>query len=157
MTATSTLSARFDVHSKSAEAQQRLTTVASVALAPIGAVMAPMPLALEVPAFTDHAVWDGHQTWMPDSALRAQEVSDLLSGVMSAPQARAFVEATGVRWLIADCPSNGVQMFACLGPDGTCIHRFGCVDIALLTGRHATQPGWLNRTGAAVPLLPSPL
>jgi hypothetical protein len=97
---------------------------------PPGAVIAPMPLALEVPAFTDRQVWDGHQTWTPDPTRPAQAAA-FFGGAMAAAQARAFVLGTGVRWVLADCPTAEATL-ALLSPVLQHVRRFGCVAVAEL-------------------------
>jgi hypothetical protein len=94
---------------------------------PRGAVIAPMPLALEVPAFTDREVWDGHQTWTPDPTRPAQAAA-FFGGAMGATQGRAFVLGTGVRWVLADCPA-GQTTVALLGPVVQRVRYFGCVAV----------------------------
>lgn len=96
-----------------------------------GGVLAPMPLSLQVPAFTDRSVWLGHQVWTPDPNRLAQ-VADFYAGTLPPPAAQAFVRRTGVRWVVADCAS-APGTIARLAPMVLAVHRFGClvaIDIA---------------------------
>jgi hypothetical protein len=90
-----------------------------------GAVLAPLPLALEVPAFTGREVWDGHQIWTPDPT-RPQQVAALYGGSLSGPQSVALVQRSTVRFVIADCASS-TALRAKLAPITASIRAFGCV------------------------------
>ena len=89
-----------------------------------GAVLAPMPLSLQVPAFSDREVWVGHQVWTPDPTRLAQ-VAAFYAGTMSPPAAQRFVRATGARWVLADCDA-AAGTIARLAPMILAVHRFGC-------------------------------
>jgi hypothetical protein len=93
-----------------------------------GGVLAPYPLSLEVPAFTDRAVWDGHWAWTPDPTRPAQ-AAKFYAGHMTPAHARAFIDRTAVTWVIAECP-GGADEIRSLGNLVTTVHRFGCVDVA---------------------------
>jgi hypothetical protein len=90
-----------------------------------GAVLAPLPLALEVPAFTGREVWDGHQIWTPDPT-RPQQVAAFYGGSLSGPQSIAFVRRAKVRFVIADC-SSSTALRTKLAPVAAAVHAFGCV------------------------------
>jgi hypothetical protein len=95
-----------------------------------GGVMAPLPLALAVPAFSGRAVWAGHQVWTPDPSRPAQ-LGAFYSGALSSLQAQAFVRRAGVRWVLADC-SSATATIARLEPLVSAVHHFGCVAVIRL-------------------------
>ncbi len=106
---------------------------------PPGPVLAPMPLALTVPAFSDRAVWVGHQVWTPDHAARMAQAAAFYAGAMSRPAAEAFVQRTRVRWVLADCASS-VRVIAQLSSATARVHRFGCVTL-IQVSEHPVERG----------------
>lgn len=94
-----------------------------------GSVLAPLPLALTVPAFSGRGVWAGHQIWTPPS--RSEQVGAFYAGAMTATQAQALVTRTGVRWVLADC-GTAPSIIAELAPLTATLNRFGCVAVIQL-------------------------
>ncbi len=106
--------------------------LAYLARHPRGGVLAPpLPLALEVPPFSGHPVWDGHQVWTTDVS-RSPRAAAFYAGLMRPPQARAFVTSTGVRWVLFDCPVNRAALSSLL-PLVTHVQRVGCAAVAALS------------------------
>jgi hypothetical protein len=96
-----------------------------------GPVLAPYPLALEVPAFTDRAVWDGHQAWTPDAAQRDAQADALFAGQMHGAAVSTLLRAARVRWLLIDCDSPP-SVRRELAPLASVVHRSGCALVVRL-------------------------
>ncbi len=68
-----------------------------------GGVMAPVNLAALVPYRSGHETWVATPSWSPDFGERAAAVANLFAGRLTPPDARRFVEQSGVRFVLADC------------------------------------------------------
>jgi hypothetical protein len=96
-----------------------------------GAVLARDYLGSTVPPFTGRHTWVGEFTWTPQYVLRSTLAERLMAGRMSPLQARGFVSATGVAFVLSDC-RKPAQLAAALGPMVSSRHQFGCASVYVL-------------------------
>jgi hypothetical protein len=73
----------------------------------------------------------GHGSWTPAFGERAVLAERLMRGDVSAGKARAFVRATGARFVLADCGADR-RVESLLAPLVAHIHRFGCAHVLTL-------------------------
>jgi hypothetical protein len=99
--------------------------------APAGGVLADELLSIAVPAQTGRPVWVGHEFWSRDYLPRARAVSAVFSGQLTPGSARALVEGSGARLVLADCGQTGAVAPA-LRPLAASMHRFGCATVYVL-------------------------
>jgi hypothetical protein len=90
-----------------------------------GGVLAREPLGSAVPAFAGRKTWVGHPQWTPDWGRRAALADALFRGRFGAAAARRLVEATGARFLLADCHASA-NLGRLLDRMVTSTRRFGC-------------------------------
>jgi hypothetical protein len=90
-----------------------------------GGVLAREPLGSAVPAFAGRRSWVGHPSWTPDWPGRAALADRLFAARLDATAARALVQGSGARFLLADCGSR-VDMRRLLGSLISGTQRFGC-------------------------------
>jgi hypothetical protein len=94
-----------------------------------GGVMTRSYLGALVPGATGRHTLVGDCLWSePNCVQRLVTVRSLFTGKMSATAARAFVRASGARFLLADCrPTTNVGRL--LRPLITSVHTFGCARV----------------------------
>jgi hypothetical protein len=94
-----------------------------------GAVMTDPVYGSMVPAFTGRRVWNGHFSWTPNAQARDILSLQILSGRLSAKQARAALERTGAKFLLTSCafPPEAVQRR--LGNVVTPMRTFDCAGV----------------------------
>jgi hypothetical protein len=104
-----------------------------------GGVLAREPLGSAVPAYSGRQTWVGHPIWTPGWGERAAEADALFAGRLPPDQARALVERTGARFVLADCRTRA-DLAAALGPLVEAQRGFGCARLYELAGpgRRAT-------------------
>jgi hypothetical protein len=93
-----------------------------------GGVLAPLFIALDVPAATGRQVWVGHKTWTPDWQRRARLAERLFGTSLPPGAARALVRSTGAKVLVSDC-RHQVDLRPELGSLLEGVHRFGCASV----------------------------
>lgn len=99
-----------------------------------GGVLARAEIGAAVPALAGRRTWVGHLAWTPGFFRRVVLADELFKGRMDPARARAFVRATGARFLLADCASDP-GLGARLGPVVGAPRRFGCAAVYTVRGR----------------------
>lgn len=106
------------------------SALSKLATAPApGGVLAPYPFSLEIPAFTDRPVWDGHQAWTPDYLERAVQANQLFAGQMTNSAALRFTLSTHVRWVLVDCSPQSRRVIGELAPIVASERPAGCAEV----------------------------
>jgi hypothetical protein len=93
-----------------------------------GGVLTTPFLAPAVPALTGRWVRAGHPSWTQDYHARVASANALFDGRLSAAQARALIDDSGVTWVVADCSRRG-DLRRMLGDAVTGMWRFGCATV----------------------------
>jgi hypothetical protein len=96
-----------------------------------GGVLAPWPTGVVVPGETGRHTYVGNMYWsLPDAHRRSRLAAELLGGRMRPERARAFVRATGARFLLADCGQRHRRYVTReLRPLIRAALRFGCATL----------------------------
>ena len=102
-----------------------------------GGVMAPVDFAALVPYRTGRETWVATPSWSPDFGPRAAAVANLFAGRLPPAQARALVESSGVRFVVADCRTT-TDLSGVLGPLVDA-RRYGCATVYEVTSRRAAE------------------
>src|SRR5579884_2377633 len=119
-----------------------------------GGVLARPYLGLVVPALTDRNTFVGDCLWSePGCSQRVNATQALFSGSMAPGQARAFVRATGARFLLSDC-KQAAELSHVLGSMLLSVHRFGCATVYELADP-AKPTGPLAESGRYAAVRPS--
>jgi hypothetical protein len=104
-----------------------------------GGVLAPYNVGAVVPSETDRRSYDGDLFWsVPDEPERNRLATRLFSGLLSKPQALAFVRHSGAHFLLSPCNLRADMWHVV----GRLIHndvRFGCATVYVLGGRSKTK------------------
>jgi hypothetical protein len=91
-----------------------------------GGVLTRFYLGDTIPAETDRQTWLGDCLWSnPGCGTRINQTNALMSGKMTPVQARAFVRATGARFVLTDC-EDPIDLRSTLAPMLVSVHSFGC-------------------------------
>ncbi len=94
-----------------------------------GGVLSSYYLGDAVPGETGRRTYSGDYRWSePGYPAREDAAWRLLHGQLSGRAARAFVDATGVRFVLTDCSSR-VDLARALAPIVGSTHRFGCAAV----------------------------
>jgi hypothetical protein len=96
-----------------------------------GGVLARTYAGSLVPGLTGRQTWVGHGSWTPGFGERAYLAERLMRGDVQADKARAFVKATGARFVLADCGADK-RVESLLAPVVARINRFGCASVLTL-------------------------
>ena len=95
-----------------------------------GGVLSDFRLGELVPERTGRHVYLGDQYWsQPDSRQRWQNMFELLGGYWSAAAARDFVQDSGARFLLSDCPRHRAWLRRELAGIVAWKRSFGCVTV----------------------------
>jgi hypothetical protein len=98
-----------------------------------GGVLTRFYLGMLVPATTGRRTYVGDCYWsQPNCGYRSEMTERLLRGRLSAAQARAFVRASGARFVLGDCRSR--DLTAALAPMLSEVRRFSCARLYVLRG-----------------------
>jgi hypothetical protein len=93
-----------------------------------GAVLSDFYLGMNVPQATGRQSWIGHPTWTPELVERVNAADALFAGRLRDADARATVERSRVRFVIARCGS-APGLRRALAPLVRAVRRFGCVTV----------------------------
>ncbi len=93
-----------------------------------GGVLTRFYLGMVVPPITGRQTYVGNCYWSePDCSYRGAITEKLLAGRLQDAEARRFVEASGARFVLADCRSR--DLTAALAPITIEVHRFSCATV----------------------------
>ncbi len=106
--------------------ERALTYLGDAPLA--GAVLAPEYLGQVVPAETGRKTWVGIFSWTPDYDRRVSLTEALFSGELSSAESVELVDASGARFLLADC-QHPHDLSGVLGPVLLSVRHFGCATV----------------------------
>jgi hypothetical protein len=94
-----------------------------------GGVLTRSYLGAAVPGFTGRRTMIGDCLWSePGCLTRSAYAQNLFDGSLTGAPARAFVKASGARFLLADCSSPG-SLNSTLGSLVISVRRFGCASV----------------------------
>ena len=94
-----------------------------------GAVLSTYTLGDAVPGETGRRSYSGDYRWsQPNYAWREATARRLLNGRLDGEAARAFLNATGVRFVLATC-NSAADLARTLAPILDSINRFGCATV----------------------------
>jgi hypothetical protein len=97
-----------------------------------GGVLTRSYLGTVVPGLTGRPTYVGNAYWSPAFVSRARAADDLFLGRMSGNPARAFVQRTHARFVLADCSSQP-HLERTLAPVVAAVQRFGCAAVYVLS------------------------
>jgi hypothetical protein len=96
-----------------------------------GGVLTRFYLGMVVPAATGRQSYVGNCYWsLPNCDYRSEMSERLLTGQLTPARARAFVRATGARFVLGDCRSRDLS--AALAPLTSEVRRFSCATIYVI-------------------------
>ncbi len=94
-----------------------------------GGVLTRSYLGAAVPGFTGRRTLIGDCLWSePGCLTRTANAQNLFDGTLAGASARAFVKASGARFLLADCSTPG-SLAPLLGPMVISVRHFGCASV----------------------------
>ena len=116
-----------------------------------GGVLTRFYLGTVVPGLTGRRTFVGDCLWsQPHCGPRAEIAQMIFDGTLPAATTRAFVNATGARFVLADCQTRP-DMAAVLAPVTESVHRFGCASVyTLVMGAEPAVPLAESRLHAAL-------
>ncbi|HEV3048244.1 MAG TPA: hypothetical protein VGY13_12895 [Solirubrobacteraceae bacterium] len=104
-----------------------------------GGVLTRFYLGVLVPPATGRQTYVGNCYWsQPDCGYRSEMSEKLLTGQLAPARARAFVRATGARFVLGDCRSRNLS--ATLAPLLGEVRRFSCASVYVIRPDVRGQP-----------------
>jgi len=126
------LSQSVTTYSEPTPSDVRAVTVAARA-AGDRLILSSPELGSAIPMLVDAPTWVGNLFWTPDYRSRAHSSGALFSGLMTGPEARAFVRAVGTRALVEPCGWSG-RLEPALASLGFRERTIGCARVYIRSG-----------------------